>query len=99
MVRLFRAISGKRQRPFARAANIHPSMLAKYETDETEAPAEVLPPMARQAGLSVADGEDLLRRCEFLQQRRKRAGSGAGDVLAETGRGSARFSPTPTSSC
>jgi tetratricopeptide (TPR) repeat protein len=60
-------------------------MLAKYETDVSEAPAEVLPKMARQAGLSVADGEELLRHCETLQQRRKRTGQGVGELLAGTG--------------
>jgi tetratricopeptide (TPR) repeat protein/transcriptional regulator with XRE-family HTH domain len=85
LVRLFRALSGRRQRPFAAAARVHPSMLAKYETDDAEPPAEALPRMARQAGLTVADGKELLRHSEKLRQRRNRAGQGAGGLLAVTG--------------
>ncbi len=86
LTRLFRAISGKTQRQFAEGAGIHPSRLAKYESeDAAEPPAEVLPPMARQAGLSVADGEQIVRFWETLQQRRERAGQGAEALLAEAG--------------
>lgn len=84
LVRLFRALSGKKQRPFAAAARVHPSMLAKWENDGAEAPAEVLPGMAKQAGLTVADGEELLRHSELLKQRRTRAGQGAGGLLSGT---------------
>lgn len=85
LVRLFRALAARRQRPFAKAARVHPSMLAKWENDGAEPPAEVLPGMAKQAGLTVADGEELLRHSKLLKKRRARAGQGSSGLLAVTG--------------
>ncbi len=85
LVLVLRAFSGKTQRQFAEGAGIPHSQIAKYEMDDAEPPAEELPPMARQARMTVADGERIVRFGETLQRRRERAGGGADDLLAEAG--------------
>lgn len=82
MVRMFRAVSGQTQRDFARTADVDESLLARYELDLVEPGLDNLTRIAKAAGFTVADGEEILRHLDELRTPRKRAGTGIEDLQA-----------------
>lgn len=81
LVRLFRAVSGKTQRQFAKLCGIPSGQMARYELDRAEPSPEEMAAMARQVHLTLEDGERVLRLVETLQQPRWRAGSGIDSLI------------------
>ena len=81
LARLFRALSGDTQEELARKAGVHPVLLAQYELGRREPGPENLERLARQAGLTVEDGVEILRLADTLGRSRQRAGQGL-DTLA-----------------
>ncbi len=82
LVRIFRALSGLSQRAFARITGIRHAVLAQLELDLGEPAPGDLDRMAREVGLSVSAGEEILRTVEALRQPRRRSGAGGEDLLA-----------------
>ena len=76
MARMFRAVSGETQKGFARKTGVHFTLLADYELDKVEPSPETLEKLARGAGLTVEDGDAILRRFEEKTRPRQRAGEG-----------------------
>jgi transcriptional regulator with XRE-family HTH domain len=83
LVRLMRALSGETQKELAERTGIHPTLLARYELDQIEPGPENLELAAREAGLTVAAGEEILRLADTLRHPRKREGQGAADLVHE----------------
>jgi len=83
LVRLFRALSGQRQREFARMAGVDVTLLARYELGVVEPGLEHLTRIAKAASFTVADGEGILRYLDELREPRQRAGAGIEDLKAE----------------
>ena len=83
LVRLARALSGETQKEFGARTGLHPILLAQYEMDQVEPGPENLELALREAGLTVADGEEILRLADTLRQPRRRAGQGADDLVHE----------------
>ena len=83
MVRMFRALSGQSQREFATTAGVDESLLARYELGLVEPGLDNLTRIARAAGFTVADGQDILRYYDELREPRQRAGAGIEDLQAE----------------
>ncbi len=81
LVRLFRAVSGKTQRQFAKLCGVPSVQMARYELDKAEPSPEEMAAMARQVHLTLEDGERVLRLIETLQQPRWRAGSGIDGLI------------------
>ncbi len=81
IARLFRALSGKTQRQFGDDAGLHPTTVANIELGTEDPTPRSLEAMATAAGLSVENGEDILRFGETLQRQRLRPGRDAGDVF------------------
>ena len=81
MVRVFRALSGKTQREFARTAGVDAILLARYERGSVEPGRDHLARIAEAAGFTVADGEEILRYFDKLRQPRQRAGAGIDDLI------------------
>lgn len=84
LVRLFRALSEKKQKNFALDADIQPSAIAQFELGLAEPDADQLESAAQVAGLTVATGEDILDFADRLRRPRQRAGLGA-KTLADFG--------------
>jgi transcriptional regulator with XRE-family HTH domain len=82
MTRLFRAASGQTQSQFARMAGVDLSLLARYEMGAVEPGPDTLERLAQAAGLTVSDGEELLRFVDELRRPRRRMGAGI-EGLAE----------------
>ncbi len=78
-----RALSGETQKGFSRRTGIHPILLANYELDQIEPGPENLESAAKEAGLTVAAGEEILRLADTLRQPRERAGQGTADLVHE----------------
>jgi len=83
MVRMFRALSGQSQREFATTAGVDESLLARYELGLVEPGLDNLTRIARAAGFTVADGQDILRYYDELREPRQRAGAGIEDLQTE----------------
>jgi tetratricopeptide (TPR) repeat protein len=83
LVRLARALSGETQKELAKRTGIHPILLARYELDQIEPGPENLEIVARGVGLTVADGEEVLRLADTLRQPRERVGQGTADLAPE----------------
>jgi transcriptional regulator with XRE-family HTH domain len=83
LVRLARAISGETQKEFADKTGVHFTLLAQYEMDQVEPGPENLERLMRGAGLTVAEGEEILRLADTLRQSRERAGQGDTEILQE----------------
>jgi len=62
LARLFRALSGDTQEELAAKIGTSRNLVTQFETGEVAADPEYLEAMAKQAGIAVADGEQLLRR-------------------------------------
>lgn len=83
MVRVFRALSGQRQRDFARTAGVDANLFARYELGLVEPGLDHLTRIAEAAGYTVAAGESILRYFDELREPRRRAGTGIEDLKAE----------------
>ena len=83
LVRLARALSGETQKDFGEKTGVHPILLAQYEQDQVEPGPENLERIMRGAGLTVADGEEILRFADTLRQPRQRAGQGEAGLSHE----------------
>jgi transcriptional regulator with XRE-family HTH domain len=81
LVRLFRAVSGKTQRQFAKLCGVPSVQMARYELDKAEPSPEEMAAMAREVHLTLEDGERALRLIETLQQPRWRTGSGIDGLI------------------
>lgn len=81
LTRLFRALSGKTLKDFARATGIHPGLLMKYELGQVDPGPAELDRMAKAAGLTVTDGEQTLEFAEARRRPRRRVGQGVDDRL------------------
>ncbi len=81
MARVFRALSGQTQREFARTTGVDLTLLARYERGAVEPGLDHLERLAKGAGLTVADGEEILRYVDRLREPRKRAGVGIEDLV------------------
>lgn len=83
LARLFRALSGLSVRRFAEKAGLDPSLVSQYDTGATQPGDENLARMACAAGLTVRDGERVLRFAETLRRERQRAAPGLDALLGE----------------
>jgi transcriptional regulator with XRE-family HTH domain len=81
LARLARALSGETQKDFAEKTRVHHTLLAQYENGQVEPGPENLERLARGAGLTVADCEEILRLADTLRRARRRAGQGEGAEL------------------
>lgn len=81
LVRLFRGVSGKTQRQFAKLCGVPFVQMARYELDKAEPSPEEMAAMAGQVHLTLEDGERVLRLIETLQQPRWRVGSGIDGLI------------------
>lgn len=85
LARLFRAISDLPQEAFAQACGFHPVTVAKYEAGMRPSP-EHLEAMARCVGLTVAEGDELLRLADAFRRARRRQGRGAVGLFDRLGK-------------
>lgn len=81
LARLFRALSGKPQGQIAEEIGVHPSLVGQWEQGQAVPSPEPLKSLAGSAGLTVADGEELLDHAETLRRRRRRHGLGTEDLF------------------
>ena len=82
VARLFRAISGKTQEQFGNDTGIHPVTIADIERGKDKPGARLLELMARDVGLSAADGEEILQFSDTIRKKRVRLGSNPEDLFA-----------------
>lgn len=73
LARLFRALSGLSLRRFAEKTGIHHALIAQYDVGMIQPGEENLARMGEAVGLTVQDGERLLRMAEALRRGRQRA--------------------------
>ena len=83
LARLFRALSGETQKDFAERTGVDLSLLARYELDQVEPGLDHLARLAEGAGLTLADGEQVLRLVDTLRDPRRRTGAGIEDLGPE----------------
>jgi transcriptional regulator with XRE-family HTH domain len=83
LARLARAITDETQKSFAGKTGIHSTLVAQYELDKIEPGLASLERLARGAGLTVADCEELLRLADTMRRGRERAGQGEAELLQE----------------
>jgi transcriptional regulator with XRE-family HTH domain len=83
LARLARALSGETQKDFAEKTGVHSTLLAQYELDQVEPGLENLERLARGAGLTVGEGEEILRLADTLRRSRERAGQGEAELFQE----------------
>lgn len=85
IARLFRAISGKTQKQFAKACGLHPVTVANIELDKERPQPQHLEEMAAVVGLKSRDGAELLKLCETLQQQRLHRSPDADGLFRDLG--------------
>jgi transcriptional regulator with XRE-family HTH domain len=83
LARLFRALSGLSLRRFAEKADLDPALVAQYDKGATQPGDENLARMGQAAGLTVRDGERVLRVAEALRQERQRASPSLDALLGD----------------
>jgi transcriptional regulator with XRE-family HTH domain len=83
LARLFRALSGETQKDFAERTGVDLSLLARYELDQVEPGLDHLARLAEGAGLTLAEGEQVLRLADTLSTPRRRTGAGVEDLSQE----------------
>ncbi|HSS50124.1 MAG TPA: helix-turn-helix transcriptional regulator [Thermoanaerobaculia bacterium] len=84
LARLARALSEATQKGLAERTGIHYVLVAQYEQGQIEpGPANLERLLAEGAGLTVADGEEVLKLADTLRQPRVRAGQGAAELFPE----------------
>src|SRR5215218_8585899 len=83
LARLFRALSGETQKDFAERTGVDLSLLARYELGQVEPGLDHLARLAEGAGLTLAEGEQVLRLADTLSTPRRRTGAGVEDLGTE----------------
>src|ERR1700681_3499507 len=83
MVRVYRALSGRTQKGFAKLTGLHHVLVAQYEQDQVNPSPGHLERAGQGVGLTVAAGEQILNLADTLRQPRKRGGRGAEGFAAE----------------
>lgn len=83
LARLFRALSGLSLRRFAERADLDPALVAQYDKGATQPGDENLARMGQAAGLTVRDGERVLRVAEALRRDRQRAAPSLDALLGD----------------
>jgi tetratricopeptide (TPR) repeat protein/DNA-binding XRE family transcriptional regulator len=81
LARLLRALSGKTQEHLAEETGVYRSLIAQIELGEVLPSREHLDAMAASAGITLPDGERMLRLYETLSRSRRRWGRDAGEIL------------------
>lgn len=81
--RMLRALSGRSQEQMAEKIDVHPSLIAQIELGLVTPNPEHLEKMAREAGLSAGDGEELLAQYEALRKAGRWRGEGVEAQLEE----------------
>jgi len=74
LTRLFRALSGRSQVDFGQDTGVSPKLIAEYETGSRQPSLETLERLGRGHGLTVREGEEILRFAGTLRRARTRAG-------------------------
>ncbi|HWM89824.1 MAG TPA: helix-turn-helix transcriptional regulator [Thermoanaerobaculia bacterium] len=85
LARLFRALTDLTQQQLAGELGINRETLAQYEGGKIPPQPERLELIAARAGLTVAQGEELLQLYDTLSRPRLRQGQGPDDLLADVG--------------
>jgi transcriptional regulator with XRE-family HTH domain len=80
---LLRAFSGLSVRGFAKAAGINHTLIVKYEGGVVEPRQDHLERMARAAGFTLDDAEELLQLAESMRLSRRREGGVSEDALSD----------------
>lgn len=83
LARVLRALSGLTQAEIAEEIGVHVSLIGQIEQGQVLPSAEVLKGMATAAGLTVAEGEEILALADTLRKKRRRQGLGIEDLLDE----------------
>jgi transcriptional regulator with XRE-family HTH domain len=83
LARVFRALSGRTQGEMAEEIGVNVSNIGQIEQGQVVPSAESLRGMASAAGLTVADGEEILTLADTLRKKRLRPGVGIEDLLDE----------------
>src|SRR5262249_28334732 len=84
LVRLARALSGETQEGLAERTGVRRIPLAQYERARGEpGPENLKRILTKGAGLTVAEGEEVLKLADTLRKPRLRAGRGAAELLPE----------------
>src|SRR5262245_8855652 len=81
LARLFRALTENTQEELAGKIGAFRTLVSQFENGEVVADPVYLEAMAREAGITVADGEQLLRRYDTQRRARRRWGRNAGEVF------------------
>ena len=83
LARVFRALSGRTQGEMAEEIGVNVSLVGQIEQGQVLPSAESLKGMAAAAGLTVAEGEEILALADTLRRKRHRQGVGIEDLLDE----------------
>jgi transcriptional regulator with XRE-family HTH domain len=83
LARHLRALSGKTQKEIAEEIGVEPPLIAQIELGQVVPGREHLHRMAASAGITLAQGEEILRHYETLHRGRRRRGLSAEDFLDE----------------
>jgi transcriptional regulator with XRE-family HTH domain len=81
--RLCRAISGKTQEQMGEEIDVHPTLITQIELGKVLPKPHQIAGLARGAGLTVADAEEILCLAETLQRSPRRQGRTAEDLFAD----------------
>ncbi|HEX3126138.1 MAG TPA: helix-turn-helix transcriptional regulator [Thermoanaerobaculia bacterium] len=85
LARLFRAESLLTQAGIEERTGIDRVTMAHYEAGDRKPTREHLELLAAAAGMTVADGEEILKLSDARRGPRLRQGRGAADLIAELG--------------
>lgn len=85
LARLFRSEALLTQTEIEERTGIDRVTMAHYEAGDRTPTREHLELLAEAAGMSVADGEEILKLSDALRGPRLRQGRGAADLIAELG--------------
>ena len=83
LARLFRALTGLTQTEFGEHTGVDPILIDRHEQGKAEPKLDTLRRQAQGAGLTVQEGEEVLRYADTLRQPRRRAGLGRAELLRE----------------
>ncbi len=87
LARLLRALSGKTQKEMAEEIHVEQSLIAQIELGDVVPSPEHLYGMAESAGITLAEGEEILDLYETRRRGRRRRGLSAEDFLDEMAQG------------
>lgn len=85
LVRLFRAVTDATQQELSDAIGIHRVTLTQYEGGKIPPAPDHLERLASYAGLTIAEGDEILQHYETLRQTRLRSGRAPEDLFATLG--------------